>query len=173
MLGVVLGASVLTGAVGTMPDGRPTPTELDVPRWISLKSDEVSARAGPGKDYRILWRYQVANLPVQVIAETREWRKVCDPEGSIVWIHRSVAKGSRSVFNGSAHEVPIRTGRSETAPLRARLSARSLVSLDECRDGWCRVQAGKIKGWVQADSVFGTQTTPLCDFRKPTGPRRR
>lgn len=170
---MVIVAGLMVGAVGTMPDGRPTPTELDVPRWISLKSNEVSARAGPGRDYRILWRYQVANLPIQVIAETREWRKVCDPEGSIVWIHRSVAKGSRSVFNGSSNEVPIRTGRDADAPLRARLSPRSLVSLEDCKEGWCRVRAGKIKGWVQAESVFGTQTTALCDAALPAGPRRR
>ncbi|SPU42187.1 Uncharacterized protein conserved in bacteria [Brevundimonas diminuta] len=38
-----------------MPDGRPTPTGLEVPRWVTLKSSQVRARQGPGLDYRILW----------------------------------------------------------------------------------------------------------------------
>jgi len=161
----------MAGAGGTMPDGRPTPTGLDVPRWVTLKSREVRARQGPGLDHRILWEYRAANLPVQVIAETREWRKVCDPEGGVAWIHRSVASGRRSVFNATAGEVPIRAGRSEGSPLRARLSARSLVSIDGCKDGWCRVKARRLKGWVREGTVFGTQAKPLCDARRPAGAR--
>ncbi|WP_252865401.1 hypothetical protein [Brevundimonas diminuta] len=46
---------VLLAAGSTMPDGRPTPTGLEVPRWVTLKSSQVRARQGPGLDYRILW----------------------------------------------------------------------------------------------------------------------
>jgi len=165
----VAACAVLATAGTTMPDGRPTPTGLEVPRWISLKSDTVSARQGPGMDYRILWQYRARNLPVQVIAETREWRKICDPDGSIAWIHRTVASGRRSVFNTETTELAVRTGRSDMASLRARLSPRSIVALDSCKDGWCRVQARKVKGWVRADSVFGTAERPLCDARRVAG----
>ena len=44
-----LGLGVMAGAGATMPDGRPTPTGLEVPRWISLKSSHVRARQGPGQ----------------------------------------------------------------------------------------------------------------------------
>ena len=162
----------MAGAGATMPDGRPTPTGLEVPRWISLKSSPVRARQGPGLDYRILWEYRAAGLPVQVIAETREWRKICDPEGSVAWIHRSVASGRRSAFNASAAEVLIHSGRSETSSVRARLSPRSLVSLDECEDGWCRVRARKLRGWVAQTSVFGGQTRALCNAPRPAGTGR-
>jgi len=169
----VLGLGVMAGAGATMPDGRPTPTGLDVPRWVSLKSSDVRARSGPGLDYRILWEYHAAGLPVQVVAETREWRKICDPDGATAWIHRTVASGRRNVFNPSAAEIPIRSGRSETAGLRARLSPRSIVSLDDCEDGWCRVQSHKLRGWVPQRAVFGTQTRALCDAARPAGPARR
>lgn len=152
-----------------MPDGRPTPTGLEVPRWVSLKSSEVRARQGPGLDYRILWEYRAAGLPVQVIAETREWRKICDPQGSVAWIHRTVASGRRSVFNATAVETPIRSGKSDAAPLRARLSPRSVAALDDCAEGWCRVRAGKVTGWVRQGEVFGTQTRALCDATRAAG----
>ena len=63
-----------------------------------------------------------------MIAETREWRKICDPDGSVAWIHRTVASGRRSVFNRSAEEIMIHSGRSATSSVRARLSPRSIVA---------------------------------------------
>ena len=166
------GLAVMAGAGATMPDGRPTPTGLEVPRWISLKSSHVRARQGPGLDYPILWEYRAAGLPVQVIAETREWRKICDPDGSVAWIHRTVASGRRSVFNRSDEAVPIRSGRSETASVRALLSPHALVSLDECEDGWCRVRARKLRGWVQQRAVFGALERALCNAARPAGTGR-
>ncbi len=169
LIAAVISAALFAGAGSTMPDGRPTPTGLEVPRWITLKSSQVRARTGPGLDYRILWEYRASGLPVQVIAETREWRKICDPEGSVAWIHRTVASGRRSVFNTGDKEVPIHSGRSTRSALRARLSPRSLLGLDECDDGWCRVRANRLRGWVRQDAVFGVQARALCDAARPAG----
>ncbi|GAA0774158.1 MAG: hypothetical protein LKF80_12015 [Brevundimonas sp.] len=171
-IAAVLTTGVLLSAGATMPDGRPTPTGLEVPRWVTLKSSQVRARQGPGLDYRILWEYRAAGLPVQVIAETREWRKICDPDGSVAWIHRTVASGRRSVFNRSDEAVPIRSGRSETASIRALLSPHALIPLDECEDGWCRVRARKLRGWVQQRAVFGAQERALCNAARPAGTGR-
>ncbi len=163
---------VAADAPARMPDGRPTPSGQPVPRWLSLKSDEVRARYGPGLDYRILWEYRAAGLPVQVIAETREWRKICDPEGAVAWVHRSVVSSRRSVFNASPREVAIRTGRDDDATVRARLQPRSTIALDECEDGWCRVRARKLTGWVPARGLFGVADTAQCDASRPAGPVR-
>ncbi len=168
----LLGAAVLTTASQAMPDGRPTPSRQPVPRWLSLKSDEVRARQGPGLDYRILWEYQVSGLPVQVIAETTEWRKICDPDGAVAWVHRSVVSSRRSVFNRSAEEIPIHASRSATSQVRARLSPRALVSIDECEEGWCEVRVRRMRGWVAQRAVFGTQQRALCNANRPAGPGR-
>ncbi len=169
VLGTVLAAAALAGAGQTMPDGRPTPSGQPVPRWLSLKSDEVRARFGPGLDYRILWQYQVSGLPVQVVAETTEWRKICDPEGGVAWVHRSVVSSRRSAFNASDAEIPIRSGPSATAPLRARLSAHALVALEDCEDGWCEVRARRMRGFVRQQDIFGAQERPLCNAARPAG----
>lgn len=168
----LLGCAVLVGAGNVMPNGRPTPSKQPVPRWLSLKSDSVFARQGPGLDYRILWRYQVSGLPVQVIAETAEWRKICDPEGAVAWVHRSVVSSRRSVLNLSPEEVRIHAGRSDTSPVRARLSPRSLVSLSECVDQWCEIRVGRLRGWLPQRAVFGAQEQPLCNANRPAGTGR-
>ena len=135
VLGGVLAAAILAGAGQTMPDGRPTPSGQPVPRWLSLKSDEVRARYGPGLDYRILWEYRVSGLPVQVVAETTEWRKICDPEGNVAWVHRSVVSSRRSAFNASDAEVPIRSGPGACGAM----CASAMYSAD--RTAPCAVQA--------------------------------
>ena len=172
LVGAILGLGVMASAGATMPDGRPTPTGLEVPRWISLKSSHVRARQGPGLDYPILWEYRAAGLPVQVIAETREWRKICDPEGAVAWVHRSVVSSRRSVLNRSDAEIGIHARRSDSSPLRARLSPQALVSVDECEEGWCHVQAGHRRGWVRQSAVFGTQERALCNAARPAGTGR-
>jgi SH3-like domain-containing protein len=168
----VVDAGLVAGAGTTMPDGRPTPTGQPVPRWLTLKSSEVRARYGPGLDYRILWEYRAAGLPVQVIAETREWRKICDPEGAVAWVHRTVVSSRRGAFNPTTHEIAVRTGRSETSALRARLTARSIIPLESCEDGWCKVRARKLRGWVSERAVFGTAERPLCNAARPAGAGR-
>ncbi|MFA4893666.1 SH3 domain-containing protein [Brevundimonas sp.] len=169
VIAAVLGAGVIAGAGQTMPDGRPTPSGQPVPRWLSLKSSEVRARYGPGLDYRILWEYRASGLPVQVIAETTEWRKICDPEGAVAWVHRSVVSSRRSLLNASDVEVPIRAGRSDTAPVRARLSPHALASMDACEDGWCEVRVRRLRGWVRQTAVFGAQERALCSASRPAG----
>jgi SH3-like domain-containing protein len=172
-MAAALAAAVLGGASDSMPDGRPTPSGQPVPRWLSLKSSEVRARFGPGLDHRILWEYHASGLPVQVIAETAEWRKICDPEGAVAWVHRSVVSSRRSVFNASDREIPIHAGRSAASPVRARLSPRSIVSMDECEDGWCEVRVRRLRGWVRQNSVFGAQEHALCNAARPAGTGRR
>ena len=165
----MLGAAQLVAAGDTMPDGRPTPSRQPVPRWLSLKSDEVRARHGPGLDHRVLWVYEARGLPVQVIAETTEWRKICDPTGSIAWVHRSVVSPNRRVFNSGSTPLEVRASRSETARVNARLAPGAVVALDECRDGWCRVGGRRLNGWLPASRVFGVQSRAQCDAARPAG----
>ncbi|WP_292063784.1 SH3 domain-containing protein [Brevundimonas sp. UBA7664] len=169
VIAAVFGAGVLGGAGQVMPDGRPTPSGQPVPRWLSLKSDEVRARSGPGLDYRILWEYRVSGLPVQVVAETTEWRKICDPEGGVAWVHRSVVSSRRSAFNASDAEIPIRSGPSASAALRARLTPHSVVAMEDCEDGWCEVRVRRMRGFVRQSEVFGGQDRALCSAARPAG----
>ena len=163
------GMALGLGAGAQMPDGRPTPSGFDVPRWVSIKSSPARARRGPGLDHQIMWEYRAAGLPVQVVAETTEWRKVCDPEGAVAWIHRTVSSGRRYVFNASGDEIAVHAGKSETSAVRARLQPRSILALDECEDGWCRLQSGRLNGWAPQEALFGVQAQAQCSASAPAG----
>jgi SH3-like domain-containing protein len=157
---VLLGASPLAAA--EKPD-RPTPSGLPVPRWVSLKFDTVNARSAPGDDSRLLWVYHAKGLPVQVVAETLDWRRICDPERGLAWVHRRTTDGRRMVMRLQADPLPMRVKASGSARIVAYLAPRALAELDRCdKDGWCRLKAGRAKGWVPATQVWGTAEEPRC-----------
>ena len=48
---------------------------LPLPRFVSLKSNRVNVRKGPSTDHAVEWVFSRAGLPVEVIAESDNWRR--------------------------------------------------------------------------------------------------
>ncbi len=149
------------GAPGLAAD-RPTPSGLPVPRWVTLKFSEVNARKGPGDDHRLLWVYRARGLPVQVVAETSEWRRVCDPDGGLAWVHRRTTDGRRNLMNLGRQPVAMKRNPKPAAKPAAYLTGRATAALVRCDKGWCRVKAGGVSGWVREGELWGTAETPQC-----------
>ena len=159
--GVAAGLLLLAGPALAAAE-RQTPSGLPVPRYVSLKFDKVNARAGPGDDHKLLFVYRVRGLPVQVVAETSEWRRVCDPEGALVWVHKRTTDGRRMVMNTKASPVTLlRRPRPDAKPT-AFLNSRSLAALDRCEKGWCRVKADGVSGWAREGDLWGTAEAAQC-----------
>ncbi len=87
---VAVHAQDITGSIETGASGLP------LPRFASLKSSHINMRAGPGRDYRVEWNYQKAGLPMEIIQEYDNWRKVRDANGDEGWIHVSLLTGKRT-----------------------------------------------------------------------------
>ena len=158
-------AATLIAAAGCAAKDQPareTPSGLPVPRYVSLKFDSVNARSGPGDDHRLLWVFHAKGLPVQVVAETAEWRRVCDPDGTLSWVHKRTTDGARTVMRTLAGALPIRDAARANSPVVAYLAAKAPAGLDKCDKGWCRVRVGRVKGWVEAGAVWGTNDAPQC-----------
>ena len=75
-------------------------TGLEIPRFVSLKSNEVNLRVGPSKNYPIELIYITKNLPVEIIDEFDTWRKIKDHNRTIGWLHKSLIQGERFVLTG-------------------------------------------------------------------------
>lgn len=48
---------------------------LKLPRFVSLRSNQINARSGPGARYPIEWVYMQKGAPVEIIAEFEIWRQ--------------------------------------------------------------------------------------------------
>ncbi len=132
-----------------------------VPRYVSLRRDEVYGRRGPGKDYPTVYVYHTRGLPVQIVAETAEWRRICDPEGGAVWVNRNMVDGRRTVVVRGAAPINL----TETAgggKVAGRLQGQGLAQLEACKEGWCRLKAGGVEGWAAEQELWGLNPAAQC-----------
>ena len=153
-------AAAVSGSAHAAP--KITPSGLEVPRYVSLKYAEVNARNGPDEAQRLLWIYRAKGLPVQIVAETREWRRICDPEGGLAWVHRRVIDGRRSAMRVQATNLALLSAPKPDAKVSAYLKARSTASLDKCEDGWCRLRADGSSGWARESDIWGADPAVQC-----------
>jgi SH3-like domain-containing protein len=69
---------------------------LSIPRFVSLSNSETNVRVGPGQEFPINAVYKRAGLPVEVILEYDNWRKIRDYEGAEGWVYHSLLSGKRT-----------------------------------------------------------------------------
>ena len=149
-------------AAGPLPPAANTPSGEPVPRWVTLKKAPVNARGGPGEDYKLLWVYPSKGIPLQIVEETQDWRRVCDSEGSVGWVHRRSLDQRRSVMRTSSRDLILRDQPSDSARAAAVMAGRSTAELMTCKTGWCRVGVDHAKGWVRASEVWGAADKAQC-----------
>src|SRR5690606_10601902 len=114
-----------------------TPSGFVVPRYVTLRYDEVNARSGPSEEHRTLWTYHAKGLPVQIIAETKDWRRICDPEGGLSWVRSRLLDGRRSIMRVKAGALTLNARPADVAKAVAVLPTRSIAPLEKCNDdGW-------------------------------------
>ena len=126
---------------------------LPVPRFVSLKFNETRGRAGPSFTHPVAWLYQRQGLPVEIVAETPDWRRVRDPGGEVTWMHRSILSGRRSVY--TLEDTPLHARDNAESPVEAVAEPGVVLALERCRTGWCRVEAQGYRGWVQTQTLWG------------------
>jgi len=134
-------------------------TGLNVPRFVSLKSDKVNVRRGPSTDQSIVWVFSRAGLPVEIIAESENWRRVRDSEGSEGWVFHSLLSGRRTVlispWSNGQESVPLLSGRSTGSRPVAQLQSGVLGNVVECDGEWCELSVDAYTGYVQQDKLWG------------------
>ncbi len=156
-------AFVAPACAGTESLSFDTPSKSPIPRWAMLRRNEVYARNGPSKDNTIVWTYRVASMPVQIISETRDWRLICDPDGGVAWVSKTMLQAQKTVISGKGSQnLEMHVRPSPNSAVRAFLRPRALAQLAKCDKGWCKISAGGQGGWVQETDLWGTQTAPVC-----------
>jgi SH3-like domain-containing protein len=131
---------------------------LPVPRYSSLRYDQVNGRAGPSLDYPVQWSYERLGLPVVIVRESQDWRKIRDPQGDEVWVHSRMLAEQRTAM--AVEPGAIRRQPSGRSPATATYDAGAVVTLGACENGWCRVEAEGRKGWAAASELWGADELP-------------
>lgn len=140
---------------GTALPGRAADdTSLPLPRFVTLRSEEANARTGPGTQYPIEWRFTRRGMPVEVVAQFSQWRKIRDWQGAEGWVHQSLLSGRRAVVVTGIARVLRRRAVEDSDPV-AQVEPGVIGRLLECEPGWCRVELQSYRGWLKRTEFWG------------------
>jgi len=136
---VVLITSLLAISMASMPTAAQTPSKvgqsgLPLPRYVSLKSDRVNLRQGPGTDYP-----------------------------TTGWILSSLLSGRRTALvlpwtlkpGAPRPQVPLLRSDSAGSGAIALLEAGVIADVQSCDGAWCYVAIDSYKGYLEQTKLWG------------------
>jgi SH3-like domain-containing protein len=154
LAGVLLAAGAQAGAdIAVGPK-----SGLPVPRFVSLKPDRVNVRGGPTREHEVTFVYTRAGLPVEITAESDNWRRIRDWEGSEGWVYHSLLSGKRTVVvlpKNKSELVPLYAADNAEGAIIAEVQGGVIASVKRCTGTWCRVAGAGFDGWAVQDKLWG------------------
>jgi SH3-like domain-containing protein len=149
-----IGVSVILAALLAAVPVFAADKNLPVPRFVSLRSDKVNVRTGPGEQYPIDWVFTRKDMPVEIVAEFNHWHRIRDVEGTEGWVQERMVTGKRAVIVRGQQRA-LRERPSSDAAVTARAEPGVIAKLIECQPAWCRVEAGGVGGWLRREEIWG------------------
>lgn len=140
-----------TGSIGSV-------TKQPIPRFVSLKPSDTPMREGPSKDHRIKWVFKREGLPVEVVGEHEQWRRVRDSESTEGWVFHGRLSNRRTLIVLAGKEATTRAlhnRESENSVVVAKLEPGVIVNVESCSAAWCKVHVETYEGFIRKDAVWG------------------
>lgn len=140
-----------------------------LPRFVSLKSQKVNMRVGPSTDHKILWRYEKRGLPMEIIQESDNWRKVRDAEGNEGWILHSLLSGKRTAIinpwerDKVAGLTALHADNLKNGHIKAKMEPGVVAEVEGCEEKWCRISVGDTDGYVAKQRLWGVYPDELIE----------
>lgn len=132
-----------------------------VPRFVSLRHAAVNGRVGPSLASPVAFEYARQGLPVLVVKESGDWRRVRDPAGDEAWIHRNQL--TRASMAMAMTDLQILSAADGGGTPVAMVEARAMLRLGDCDADFCSVRAGAYRGWAARSKLWGV---PLADAQE-------
>jgi SH3-like domain-containing protein len=149
---------------GSLPTQDPAPvglgpvSGLPMPRFVSLKSDRINVRQGPTRDQKVSFIFQKSGLPVEIIAEFENWRRIRDSEGAEGWVMQSMLSGRRTALIAPWSKeatLALKSRADEASPAVALLQPGVLATIQACAADWCRISGSGFDGWIEQQKLWG------------------
>lgn len=142
-----------------------TESGLAIPRMVSLRSNLINARSGPGARYPIEWVYRQKTAPVEITAEFELWRKIKDWEGSESWVHKSMLSGTRTIKMTAKGKSNVYARPDYNSRVIAKVEDQVIGQVLKCPSGnsFCLIKFDTIEGWVPRRHFFGVYNNETID----------
>jgi len=141
------------------------PSGLPLPRFVSLKSNEVNVRAGPGTDYPMKWTFKRTGWPVEVVQEFDNWRRIRDSDGSEGWVYHSLLSSRRTALIAPwrTDPVPLYAKADDQGRVAALLEPNVMADVESCDKTWCEVFGEGWRGFISQKTLFGVYPNETFD----------
>tara|TARA_B100000575_G_scaffold21964_1_gene15050 strand:- start:1257 stop:1817 length:561 start_codon:yes stop_codon:yes gene_type:complete len=132
-------------------------TGLDIPRYVSLKSNDSNIRVGPSINYPIFIKYIFKDFPLKIIEEYGDWRKVVDFQNNSGWIHKSLIKNQRTAIIISQNKKKVDVYNISNGKIIGEIENGMIVNIPKCKLDWCLIIKNENKGWINKGFLWGTK----------------
>ncbi len=137
----------------TATSGRP------LPRFVSLKNSRVNVRRGPSRDYQVAWVFVRKDLPIEIIAEFEQWRRIRDNDGAEGWVFHALLGRKRTAlitpWRTNDGTVKLYDAKGQTENIVALAQPGAMGSVDTCDGKWCRFSSQGYSGWLPQKMLWG------------------
>ncbi len=149
--------SKTTPAPAAKPSDPNAPPPPKLPRFESLRSNDVRLRIGPGNGFKIDWVYKRAELPVEIEREYGIWRAIRDVDGTQGWVSQANLSTRRTLIVQGA-DATLRDDPDDKAEAVAILKPGVIGRIRSCpKDSdWCQVQVANHSGYLRRGQFWGT-----------------
>jgi SH3-like domain-containing protein len=137
------------------------PSGLPLPRFVSLKPGRVNLRVGPGRDYAVTWLFLKSGLPVEIIQEYDNWRRIRDSEGTEGWVYQSLLSGKRTAMTAPWQRdkagtlLNVYRSADDKSGVVAKVEPGVLGTLKACNGQFCRISFSGASGWISQPEIWG------------------
>ena len=130
-----------------------------IPRFVSLKKDEVNVRRGPSKDYPVAWVFVRKDLPIEIIAEFEHWRRIRDNDGAEGWVFHALLSDKRTAlitpWRPKKDTVKLYNDKSKDKKVIAMAQPGAMGEISSCDGKWCKFSSQGYSGWLSQKMLWG------------------
>ena len=151
---------------GARAQGEGASSGLPVPRYVSLKADKVNVRGGPSREHDVAWVFTRAGIPVEITAESDNWRRIRDAEGAEGWVFHSLLSGRRTVLVAPSSKTgifPLYAEPDRGTRVVAKLEPRVLGTVRQCDKKWCRIFGEGFDGFIEQHLLWGVYPNEVVE----------
>ena len=130
-------------------------TGYKIPRFVSLKSEEVNLRIGSSTNYPIILKYMAKNMPIEITDEYERWRKIKDINGNEGWIRKDLLKGDRFVIIIKDNKNKIYMYSKPNGVQIGEIGELNIARIKVCLEKWCKIKFDNHKGWINKNNLWG------------------
>ncbi len=124
-------------------------------RMVSVASDIVNMRSGPGKNYPVLWELG-KGYPLKIIETRGNWIKVSDYENDKGWIYKKLVNRTAHLVVKN-NIVNIRSGPGKDHKVIRQAKKGVVFKTMGKEKNWVRVfhDESKLTGWIKRNLLWG------------------